>query len=55
MANKKKIEKVGTISGYELTKKSMPQFSVSFKTGGYMTAKDRPRKKINKRNMDKWM
>ena len=55
MANKKKTEKVGTISGYELTKKAMPHYVPNFRTGGHMTEKDRPRKKVNKRNMDRYM
>ena len=55
MANKKKKEVVGIISGYELTKKSMPHYTPSFRTGKYMTEKDKPRKKINKKNMDKYM
>ncbi len=55
MANKKKVEKVGIISGYELTKKAMPHYVPNFRTGKYMTEKDRPRKKVNKKNMDKYM
>lgn len=55
MANKKKTEIIGIIDGYELTKKAMPHYVPNFRTGKFMTEKDRPRKKVNKRNMDKYM
>ena len=42
---KKKIS-VGTISGQELLKSSRPKQDISFRTGAYMTEKDRPRKKM---------
>ena len=55
MANKKKVEKIGTINGYELTKKAMPKYTPNFRCGKYLTEKDRPRKKVNKRNMEKFL
>ena len=55
MANKKKTEIIGIIDGYDLTKKAMPKYVPNFRCGKYLTEKDRPRKKINKKNMDKYM
>ena len=48
---KKKKINVGTIKGYDLAKATMPVFQVNFKTGGYITQKDRPRDK----NWRKWV
>lgn len=42
-------EKIGTIKGIDLIKKSAPKANISFKTGKYMTQKDRPRDKSYKR------
>lgn len=54
MANKKKTEKVGTISGLDLLKKSRPIQDIPFRTGSY-TDKRKKRKKVNKRNYDKYL
>ena len=50
MGNKKKTEKIGTISGLELLKKSRPPQDISFKTGRHITEKDRPRDKSYKKD-----
>ena len=42
-------EKIGTIKGIDLVKKSAPRANISFRTGKYMTTKDRPRDKSYKR------
>jgi len=42
----KKTISVGTISGKDLMKATRPRQDISFRTGGYMTEKDRPRKKM---------
>ena len=42
-------EKIGTIKGIDLIKKSAPKADIPFKTSKYMTAKDRPRDKSYKR------
>ena len=47
---KGKKEVIGIIDGMELTKKSMPHYVPRFRCGKYLTEKDRPRKKVNKRN-----
>ena len=46
---KRKKERIGVIKGVDLIKKSAPKADVSFKTGRYMTDKDRPRDKSYKR------
>ena len=51
----KKKETIGVIKGIDLVKNSAPKFEATFKTGKYMTEKDRPRKKVNKNNFDKWL
>ena len=43
-----KREIIGTIKGIDLIKKSAPKANISFRTGGYMTEKDRPRDKSYK-------
>ena len=48
--SKKKKQKIGTINGLELLKKSREPQDISFKTGGYQTQKDKPRDK----NWRKW-
>ena len=45
MNKKKKKQYIGTISSLELIKKSAPIQDIPFRTGGYMTKKDRPRNK----------
>lgn len=52
---KKKKENIGTIKGIDLIKKTKGMQDVPFRTGTYMTEKDRPRKKITPRNMDRYM
>ena len=42
-------ERIGTIKGIDLIKKSAPKANISFRTGKYMTQKDRPRDKSYKR------
>lgn len=51
---KKKREKLGTISGLELVKKSRPIQDIPFRTGGYQNKKKK-REKINRNNIDKWL
>ena len=45
MSNKKRKQHIGTISSLELIKKSAPIQDIPFRTGKYMTKKDRPRNK----------
>lgn len=42
-------EKIGTIKGIDLIKKSAPKANIPFKTGKYITEKDRPRDKSYKK------
>ena len=42
-------ERIGTIKGIDLIKKSAPRANISFRTGKYMTQKDRPRDKSYKK------
>lgn len=49
---KKKKEKIGTISKEIIFQAEKPRSSVSFKTGRYMTEKDRPRKKYKPTDYD---
>ena len=51
---KKKKEKLGTISGLELVKKSRPIQDIPFRTGGYQNKKKK-REKIRKNDIDKWL
>ena len=53
MAKKKNIT-VGTIRGIDLIKQTKPIQDIPFRTGVY-TDKRKKRKKVTKRNMDKWM
>lgn len=46
---KGKREVIGVIKGIDLIKKSAPKADISFRTGKYMTAKDRPRDKSYKK------
>ena len=50
MSKKKKKEKIGTIDGLELLKKSREPERYTFRTHKYLTEKDRPRNK----NWRKW-
>ena len=52
---KKKVEKIGVIKGIDLVKNSAPKFEATFKTGKHMTEKDKPRKKVNKNDLEKWL
>lgn len=54
MAKKKKKEKIGTISGLDLIKKSRPPQDIPFRTGSYQTKKDKPRDKSYKRDYLKY-
>ena len=54
MANKKKTESIGTISGIELIKKSKPIQDIPFRTGAHANKKYK-REKINKNKLDKWL
>lgn len=45
-----KREKIGTIKGIDLIRKSAPRAEISFRTGKHMTEKDRPRDKSYKRH-----
>lgn len=51
---KKKIEKVGIISGMEILKNTRPIQDIPFRTGVY-SDKRKKREKVNKRNYDKWL
>ena len=55
MSKKKKIEKIGTIDKMVVFNAEKPKYIQSFRSEKYMTEKDRPRKKINKRNMEKFL
>ena len=43
----------GIIKGDDLIKSSSPRQEITFKTGGYITDKDRPRKRIKPRDFRK--
>jgi hypothetical protein len=47
---KMKKEVIGTIKGIDLLIKSAPKAEISFRTGKYMSQKDRPRDKSYKRD-----
>lgn len=51
---KKKTEKVGTISGMEILKKSRPMQDIPFRTGVY-SDKRKKREKVNKNKLEKWL
>ena len=55
MAKKKKVEKIGTIDKMIVFNAEKPKFNTSFRCGKYLTDKDRPRKKVNKRDLDKFL
>ena len=42
-------EKIGTIKGIDLIKKSAPKANISFRIGKHITEKDRPRDKSYKK------
>lgn len=52
---KKKVEKIGVITGLDLIKKTNPKIDIPFKTGGHATKKDKPREKVNRHNIDKYL
>lgn len=54
MAKKKKVEKVGTIKGIDILKKTRPMQDIPFKTGVY-SDKRKKREKVKKNNLDKWL
>ena len=49
---KKKKEVIGIIPKEKIFQAEKPRHEVSFKTGRYMTEKDRPRKRFKPRNVD---
>ena len=51
---KKKKEKIGTIDGLDLIKKSRPIQDIPFRTGVYQNKKKK-REKIRKNDIDKWL
>lgn len=46
---KGKKETIGVIKGIDIVRKSAPKADIPFRTGRYMTKKDRPRDKSYKR------
>ena len=52
--SKKKTEKIGTISGMKILKKTRPIQDIPFRTGSF-SDKRKKREKVNKRNYDKWI
>lgn len=53
--SKKKVEKVGIISGLDLIKKSQPIQDIPFRTGAYKNKKSYKREKININKLDKYI
>lgn len=53
--NKKDETLCGVISGHDIAKSRKGYSVVSFKTGKYMTEKDRPRKKVNRHTIKDFM
>ena len=51
---KKKVEKIGVITGLDLIKKTNPKIDIPFRTGSHATKKNRPREKVNRHNIDKY-
>lgn len=49
---KKEDGKILVMTGKEKAKKMMPHYEVTFKTGKYLTEKDRPRKKFKAKDID---
>ena len=54
MSKKKKTEKIGTIKAIDMLKQTKPMQDISFKTGKYLTEKDRPRKRFKPRDIDRY-
>ena len=54
MANKKKTQKVGIISGLDVLKHTRGPQDIPFRTGVY-TDKRKKREKVNRNNIDKFM
>lgn len=54
MSKKKKKEKVGTIKGIDVIRQTKPVQDIPFRTGKYLTEKDRPRDKSYKRDYLKY-
>ena len=54
MANKKKVERIGTIKGIDVLRQTRPPQDIPFRTGSY-TDKRKKREKINKNKLDKWL
>lgn len=52
---KKKVEKIGVISGLDLIKKTSPQIDIPFRTGSHATKKDKPRERVNRHNINKYL
>ena len=55
MSKKKKVEKIGTIDKMTIFNAEKDRFVQGFRSEGYMTEKDRPRKKVNKHNMNDFL
>lgn len=56
MANKKKTEKIGTINGIDILKKTRPIQDIPFRTGVRENKKKKNvRENIRKNNLDKWL
>ena len=54
MSKKKKKVKVGTIKGIDVIRQTKPVQDIPFRTGKYLTEKDRPRDKSYKRDYLKY-
>ena len=54
MANKKKTQKIGTISGLDVLKHTRGPQDIPFRTGVY-TDKRKKREKVHKRDIDKYL
>ncbi len=54
MSKKKRTEKIGTIKAIDMLKQTKPMQDIAFKTGKYLTEKDRPRKKFKPRDIDRY-
>ena len=51
---KKKVEKIGTINGIDILKKTRPMQDIPFRTGVY-SDKRKKREKVKKNNLEKWL
>lgn len=54
MSKKKKTERIGTISAIDILNKTKGIQDIPFKSGKYLTEKDRPRKKFKPRDVDRY-